>query len=121
MSGTYEYYDQRNGRVSTPLGNIGIAGNGVAIFNPSAGAGLNPPSGFSWVAAGDLPFVNSGEDSCGGHPEQGGQYHYHDPHFLDCWKSGGSIASYNDYYGATQYNGNNIRHPHGHSKINGIS
>ena len=121
VSGTYEYYDQRNGRVSTPLGNIGIAGNGVAIFNPSAGAGLNPPSGFSWVAAGDLPFVNSGEDSCGGHPEQGGQYHYHDPHFLDCWKSGGSIASYNDYYGATQYNGNNIRHPDGHSKIIGIA
>ena len=121
VSGTYEYYDQRNGRVSTPLGNIGIAGNGVAIFNPSAGAGLNPPSGFSWVAAGDLTFVNSGEDSCGGHPEQNGIYHYHDPHFLDCWKSGSSMASYNDYYGATQYNGDNIRHPDGHSKIIGIA
>jgi len=121
VSGTYEYFDQRNGRIETPLGNIGISGNGVAIFNPSAGAGLNPPSGFSWVAAGDLPFVSSGEDSCGGHPEQTGQYHYHDPHFLDCWKSGGAIASYNDYYGATQYNGNNIRHPDGHSKIIGIA
>ena len=121
VSGTYEYFDQRNGRIETPLGNIGISGNGVAIFNPSAGAGLNPPSGFSWVAAGDLPFVSSGEDSCGGHPEQTGQYHYHDPHFLDCWKSGGAIASYNDYYGSTQYNGNNIRHPDGHSKIIGIA
>ena len=121
VSGTCEYYDQRNGRTETPLGQIGISGNGVAIFNPSAGAGLNPPSGFSWVAAGDLPFVNSGEDSCGGHPEQQGQYHYHDPHFLDCWKSNSAMAGYNDYYGATQYNGDNIRHPDGHSKIVGIA
>ncbi len=121
VTGTYEYYDQRNGRTDTPLGAIGIAANGVSIFNPSAGTGLNPPSGFSWVAAGDIPFVDSGEDSCGGHPEQSGQYHYHDPHFLDCWKSGSSIASYNDYYGSTQYNGNNIRHPDGHSKMIGIS
>ena len=121
VSGTYEYFDQRNGRGATPLGQIGISGNGVAIFNPSAGAGLNPPSGFSWVAAGDIPFVNSGEDSCGGHPEQNGIYHYHDPHFLDCWKAGGSMASYNDYYGSTQFNGDNIRHPDGHSKIIGIA
>ena len=121
VSGTYEYFDQRNGRSATPLGQIGVSGNGVAIFNPSAGAGLNPPSGFSWVAAGESPFVNSGEDSCGGHPEQNGIYHYHDPHFLDCWKSGSSMASYNDYYGATQYNGDNIRHPDGHSKIIGIA
>jgi len=121
VSGTYEYYDQRNGRTDTPLGAIGIASNGVSIFNPSAGTGLNPPPGFSWVAAGDIPFVDSGEDSCGGHPEQSGQYHYHDPHFLDCWKAGSSIASYNDYYGSTQYNGNNIRHPDGHSKMIGIA
>ena len=121
VTGTYSYYDQRNGRTDTPLGAIGIAANGVSIFNPSAGTGLNPPPGFSWVAAGDIPFVDSGEDSCGGHPEQSGQYHYHDPHFLDCWKAGSSIASYNDYYGSTQYNGNNIRHPDGHSKIIGIS
>ena len=121
VSGTMEYFDQRNGRGDTPLGQIGIAGNGVAIFNPSAGAGLNPPSGFSWVAAGDLTFVNSGEDNCGGHPEQSGQYHYHDPHFLDCWRAGSSMASYNDYYGGTQYNGDNIRHPDGHSKIIGIA
>ena len=121
VSGTMEYFDQRNARIDTPLGQIGISGNGVAIYNPSAGAGLNPPSGFSWVAAGDLTFVNSGEDNCGGHPEQSGIYHYHDPHFLDCWRTGSSMASYNDYYGATQYNGDNIRHPDGHSKMIGIS
>ena len=121
VSGTCEYFDQRNGRIATPLGKIGIAGNGVPIFNPSAGTGLNPPSGFSWVAAGDLPFVSSGEDSCGGHPNQQGVYHYHDPHFLDCWKAGSAMAGYNDYYGATQYNGDNIRHPDGHSKMIGIA
>jgi len=121
VSGTYEYFDQRNGRSEVPLGQIGVSGNGVAIFNPSAGAGLNPPSGFSWIAAGDVPFVNSGEDSCGGHPEQNGIYHYHDPHFLDCWKAGSSMATYNDYYGGTQFNGDNIRHPDGHSKLIGIA
>ncbi len=121
VTGTYEYYDQRNGRGDTPLGAIGVSGNGVMIFNPSAGSGLNPPSGFSWVAAGESTFVDTGEDSCGGHPQQQGMYHYHDPHFLDCWKSGSSMASYNDYYGATQYNGNNIRHPDGHSKMIGIA
>ena len=31
------------------------------------------------------------------------------------------MASYNDYYGATQYNGDNISHPDGHSKMVGIA
>ena len=30
-TGTYEYYDQRNGIGPTPLGTIGIAANGVAL------------------------------------------------------------------------------------------
>ena len=53
VSGTYEYFDARNCRSATPLGAIGIAGNGVTIFNPSAGGGLNPPPGFQWIAAGE--------------------------------------------------------------------
>ena len=59
VSGIMEYFDQRNARIDTPLGQIGIAkGNGVAIFNPSGfKCGLNPPSGFSWVAAGDLTLL----------------------------------------------------------------
>ncbi len=121
VTGTYEYFDQRESRQATPLGQIGVTSNGVAIFNPSAGTGGNPPSGFSWVAAGENPFISFGEDNCGGHPEQTGQYHYHDTHFLDCWREGASIASYNDYYGTTQFNGDNIRHPDGHSKIVGIA
>ena len=31
------------------------------------------------------------------------------------------MAGYNDYYGTTQYNGDNLRHPDGHSKIVGIA
>jgi len=120
-SGTYEYYDQRNGRSATPLGTIGIAANGVALFNPSAGNGGNPPVGFSWNAHYPQSPVDFGDDSCGGHPEQNGQYHYHDTHFLDCWREGSAMAGYNDYYGTTQYNGDNLRHPDGHSKIIGYA
>ena len=121
VTGTYEYYDQRNGRFPTPLGTIAVAANGVALFNPSAGTGGNPPTNFSWNAHFPNLPISFGADSCGGHPEQSGQYHYHDTHFLDCWRAGSSIASYNDYYGSTQYNGDNIRHPDGHSKMVGIS
>ena len=119
--GTYTYYDQRNGRLQTPLGAIGISGNGVVLFNPSAGQGGNPPLGFSWNAHYEDSPVSFGGDNCGGHPEQTGQYHYHDSHFLDCWRDNGAMASYNDYYGSSQYNGDILRHPDGHSKIIGFS
>jgi hypothetical protein len=120
-TGTYTYYDQRNGRLETPLGAIGIAANGVVLFNPSAGAGGNPPLGFSWNAHYDNSPVNFGGDQCGGHPEQTGQYHYHDGHFFDCWRVNGAMAGYNDYYGSSQYNGDILRHPDGHSKIIGFA
>ena len=120
-SGIYEYHDQRNGRGATPLGAIGIAANGVILFNPSAGAGGNPPANFNWNAAGAETYINFGEDSCGGHPENTGQYHHHDSDFLECWKDNAIMASYNDYYGSSQYNGDNIRHPDGHSKIIGYA
>ena len=120
-SGTYTYYDQRNGRAATPLGAIGIASNGVVFFNPSAGAGGNPPTGFNWNAHFPDSPVNFGDDSCGGHPEQTGQYHYHDTDFISCWKANSVMASYNDYYGSSQYNGDNLRHPDGHSKMLGLA
>jgi len=118
-SGTYTYYDQRNGRTETPLGAIGIAANGVVFFNPSAGSSGNPPAGFQWNAHYEDSPVNFGDDQCGGHPETTGQYHYHDTHFIDCWKDDNIIATYNDYYGQSQHNGDNLRHPDGHSKILG--
>jgi len=120
-TGTYTYYDQRLGRDATPLGAIGVAGNGVVFFNPSAGAGGNPPEGFSWNAHYETSPISFGPDSCGGHPEQTGQYHYHDTHFIDCWKQGSVMATYNDYYGLSQYNGDVLRHPDGHSKILGFA
>ena len=120
-SGTYNYYDQRNGRVATPLGAIGIAANGVVFFNPSAGSGGNPPTGFNWNAHFPNSPVDFGEDNCGGHPEVTGQYHYHDTEFLECWKDNAIMSTYNDYYGSSQYNGDNLRHPDGHSKLVGIA
>ena len=48
-----------------PMGPIGIAKNGVAIFNA--------------LDAGDRDAVaHEVQDSCGGHPQQSGVYHYHD-------------------------------------------
>ena len=103
------------------LGAIGIAANGVVFFNPSAGTDGSPPSGFSYVAAGIGSAVNYGEDSCGGYPQSSGQYSYNDSDFIDCWNANQVMAGYNDYYGSSQYNGDNIRHPDGHSKIIGYS
>ena len=122
-TGTYNYYDQRNARNQTPLGAVGIAANGVVFFNPSAGSNGNPPTSFTWLA----PFadahdpVDFGEDNCGGYPEITGQYHYHTSDFLSCWKDDAVMATYNDYFGASQYNGDNLRHPDGHSKMLGIA
>jgi len=48
-----------------PMGAIGIAKNGVALFNA--------------LDAGDRDAVaHEVQDSCGGHPQQSGAYHYHD-------------------------------------------
>lgn len=120
-TGTLEYFDQRNARSNVPLGIVGVTANGVAIFNPSAGAGGNPPTGFQWNAHYEDSPVDFGDDSCGGHPENTGQYHYHDTHFLECWQNNAVMAGYNDYYGSSQFNGDNLRHPDGHSKIIGVS
>tara|TARA_B100001250_G_scaffold389390_1_gene388450 strand:- start:239 stop:1819 length:1581 start_codon:yes stop_codon:yes gene_type:complete len=121
VSGTYTYYDQRNGRTETPLGAVGMVANGVVIFNPSAGLGGNPPAGFNWNAHYEYSPVDFGDDSCGGHPEQTGQYHYHDTHFIECWNNNSIMSTYNDYYGLSQYNGDSLRHPDGHSKVLGYS
>ena len=50
---------------STPLGPIGVAVNGVPIFNQYAGP--NQP----------LTFEINSFDQYAGHPQQTGQYHYH--------------------------------------------
>ncbi len=50
-----------------PMGPIGMALNGVVFFNPFEAGGLNAVEGYSEVWL----------DSCCGHPEQRGVYHYH--------------------------------------------
>lgn len=50
-----------------PMGPIGVALNGVPFYNPYNAEGLIALDGYSeeWL------------DSCCGHPDQNGQYHYH--------------------------------------------
>jgi len=103
---------------NVPLGIIGVMANGVALFNPSAGDGGNPPAGFN-RNAGNHENNIFGEDACGGHPEEGGLYHYHSAEFLgNCWNS--ALVT-NPYYNTTDFNGDKARHANGHSKILGVS
>ncbi|MCR9116870.1 MAG: YHYH protein [bacterium] len=50
-----------------PMGPIGVAVNGVVFFNPFEFGGMNAVEGYSEVWL----------DSCCGHPQQSGVYHYH--------------------------------------------
>ena len=50
-----------------PMGPIGTAVNGVVYFNPFEQGGMNAVEGYSEVWL----------DSCCGHPQQAGVYHYH--------------------------------------------
>lgn len=50
-----------------PMGPIGMALNGVVFFNPFEQGGMNAVEGYSEVWL----------DSCCGHPQQSGVYHYH--------------------------------------------
>ncbi len=50
-----------------PMGPIGLALNGVVFFNPFEQGGMNAVEGYSEVWL----------DSCCGHPQQTGVYHYH--------------------------------------------
>src|SRR5579872_33262 len=52
---------------SVPMGEIGVAINGVVFFNPFEAGGMNAIAGYSEVWF----------DSCCGHPQQSGVYHYH--------------------------------------------
>ncbi|MBX7106411.1 MAG: YHYH protein [Gemmataceae bacterium] len=64
---------EKVGRV--PMGPIGVAINGVVFFNPFEAGGVNAIDGYhaEWL------------DSCCGHPQQTGVYHYHK--YPSCVKS----------------------------------
>ena len=124
LNHTIVYRGGTNSPSLTPwtLGALGIASNGVVLFNPSAGPGAlpgsqdNPPPGFEYNAVHNEFYY--GVDSAGGHPEQNGEYHYHSGTFLFSgdWIA---VAQGNLYYQTTNYNGDSFRHPDGHSKIIG--
>ena len=50
-----------------PMGPVGMALNGVVFFNPFEAGGMNAVEGYAEVWL----------DSCCGHPQQHGVYHYH--------------------------------------------
>lgn len=58
-----------------PMGPVGVALNGVVFFNPFEAGGINAIEGYSEVWL----------DSCCGHPQQHGVYHYHK--YPSCVKS----------------------------------
>jgi hypothetical protein len=58
-----------------PMGPVGVALNGVVFFNPFEAGGMNAVEGYSEVWL----------DSCCGHPQQTGVYHYHK--YPSCVKS----------------------------------
>jgi hypothetical protein len=57
-----------------PMGAVGVAVNGVALYN-------------ALDDAGDDAVANEVQDLCNGHPQQKGQYHYHGP--TDCIEGAG--------------------------------
>jgi len=61
--------------VKVPMGPIGTAINGVVFFNPFEAGGINAVEGYAEVWL----------DSCCGHPQQHGVYHYHK--YPSCVKS----------------------------------
>ncbi|MEO6524716.1 MAG: YHYH protein [Mucilaginibacter sp.] len=69
--------------VSTPLGSMGVAVNGIAIFNQ--------------YAAMRAPLTNevNGFDQYGGHPQQSGVYHYHaEPYYLTTKKGKDALIGF---------------------------
>jgi len=96
---------------STPVldGPIGVAINGVPIFNPCKQGGCSPPGGGDTKVLGEL-------DNCNGHAGRADDYHYHaaptclmagqnanywDTHPIGWALDGFAIFGYNDPNGAT--------------------
>lgn len=97
---------------TTPVvdGPVGVAINGVPIFNPCKQGGCSPPGGGDTKVLGEL-------DSCNGHAGRADDYHYHaaptclmagqtasnywDTHPIGWALDGFAIFGYNDPNGAT--------------------
>jgi len=69
-------------KVPTPLGAIGVAVNGVSIFNPSS-AVTELLNGTTYTVNAVFSHEELGIDDGSGHPQEDGIYHYHsDPTFM---------------------------------------
>ena len=66
-----------SGTTAAPMGSIGLMISGAVLFNPYEGDGKTVAMANNFTVKGtggtDVPFV----DPCSGHPNPGGQYHYH--------------------------------------------
>lgn len=62
----------------TPMGMIGVALSGAAIYNALDGPGRDA-------------VAHEIQDRCNGHPQRSGQYHYHGP--SDCMEEVGALAN----------------------------
>jgi hypothetical protein len=105
---------------ATPFGAIGVALNGVAIYNPSAANGspngYSRPEGFNFNAGATMLF---GEDAAGGHPSApSGQYHYHSMEFASAWAGTDGVSTVSEV-GSIPYLADGLTFPDGHSKILG--
>ena len=107
----------------TSLGAMGIATNGVLLFNPATPAGPLPGGtdipapGFSYNAVYNQNAF--GVDLAGGHPEESGEYHYHSGAFIINGWNHQKVTQANEYYNSSKFNNDKLRHPDGHSKIVG--
>jgi hypothetical protein len=114
-----------------PLGVIGYALNGVAIFNPSAGEtaplGMDPVTGYSFIAtpsAGEQFGYSFGQDVAGGISTEDGTYYYTEHSFRESWISGigNSLGDVNrSEIQEIPYYRSGLDHPNGHSKIIGFA
>ena len=107
----YPYRGGRNKVADTftplPLGPIGISAVGVVLFGPSADQRVPGLNNTVWNVNANVADI-FGEDQYGGHPQQNGQYHYHDTKFINS-NAWGKIEQWKTGY----------RHADGHSKIIG--
>ena len=90
-----------------PLGPIGISAVGVVFYGPAADVRVPGPNNTTWMVNANTADI-FGEDAYGGHPQQNGQYHYHDTKFINS-NAWGSISEWKTGY----------THANGHSKIIG--
>jgi hypothetical protein len=107
---------------TTTLGSMGVANNGVVLFNPSAAPGALPGGSVvpnaGWTFDAVFNEASYLVDACGGHPQNTGEYHYHAGSFLiNCWDS--KLSGGTPYYNDTDFGGDKFRHTDGHSKVLG--